>query len=284
MYGAYCTSSPMIIDKSIKARFYASYRHQNFSLPDSIMHYMAMNPKNAKNPILVISYLCYDKNGWAVSNNGNLKSINLNNISSKLWITRYVDLNPVSAEDKSVTLIIPKIHQCDARWLNITNLNVSFNELMVFNSNVECSRLIHVNVKYENGRNMAFEKFFELFPKIERLYYIPPSNDSAITFNTFTELLKNPQFLKLQRCSLLDTPEDFDIEAFYKYMKKNKDTGFCLSFWDTVSEAYRNRLQDIVSEILESETHEFKPPFFGFSGQDVAMCDKLWNLCRENLF
>uniref|UniRef100_A0AC34F3N0 Uncharacterized protein n=1 Tax=Panagrolaimus sp. ES5 TaxID=591445 RepID=A0AC34F3N0_9BILA len=153
---------------------------------------------------------------------------------------------------------------------------------MVFNSNVSCSRLIHVNVKYENGKNMAFEKFFELFPKIEHFYYFPPSNGSAILLKTFTELLKNPQFSKLKRCSLLDTPEDFDIEAFYKYMKKNKNTSIELFFCDTISEAYCNQLHIIVNEIVEAKTHEFKPPFIGFPGQIEKYRKKLWKMYRQH--
>uniref|UniRef100_A0AC34FCP7 Uncharacterized protein n=1 Tax=Panagrolaimus sp. ES5 TaxID=591445 RepID=A0AC34FCP7_9BILA len=177
LYGKVRTTSEMIIDKSIKARFHASYRHQEFSLPDSIMHYMAMNPKNAKvyqkliqsckyffvkNPILVISSLQYDSKRWA----GDWKYINLNNISSKLWITGYVDFNPRNAEDKSVTSNISQIYQCDATMLNITNLNIYYDELIIFDSNVDCLDLRYVTVKYENSTNVQFEKIIQLFPKL----------------------------------------------------------------------------------------------------------------------
>uniref|UniRef100_A0AC34FDL6 Uncharacterized protein n=1 Tax=Panagrolaimus sp. ES5 TaxID=591445 RepID=A0AC34FDL6_9BILA len=243
LYGRLCTRSEMIIEKSTKALFYASYRHQEFSLPDSIMHYIAMNPKNAKlyekliqsckfffvkNPILVLSNLYYDSSRWIASNDGGWKFMTLGNVTSKFWITQRVSFNPVNAEDKSAASIIPKIYQCDA---TIT----------------------------------------------------PPSDGSAITFNTFTELLKNPQFLKLKGCTFWDTPEDFDLDTFYNYMKKNKHTSIRLHFCDTISEAYKTRLQTIVNEIVESETHEYKPPFIGFPGHDEKMCDKLRKLYDRHL-
>uniref|UniRef100_A0AC34FQX8 Uncharacterized protein n=1 Tax=Panagrolaimus sp. ES5 TaxID=591445 RepID=A0AC34FQX8_9BILA len=296
--GSACTRSEMIIEKSIKARFYASYRHQEFSLPDSSMHYIAMNPTNAKlyekliqsckfffvkNPILVLSNLYYDSRRWIASNDGGWKFMTLGNVTSKIWITEYVDLNPVNAEDKSVTSIFPKLYQCDATMLNITNLNIYYDDLMFFGTTVDSLDLCQVTVKYKNGKNMAFEKIVELFPKLVYLNYISPSDGSAMTSKTFNELLKNPQFLKLKRCTLLDTPEDFDIEAFYKYMKKNKHTSIRIHFCDTISEAYRNRLQDIVNEIVESETHEYKPPFIGFLGYDEKMCDKLRN-CMIDIY
>uniref|UniRef100_A0AC34FN25 Uncharacterized protein n=1 Tax=Panagrolaimus sp. ES5 TaxID=591445 RepID=A0AC34FN25_9BILA len=185
LYGKVRTTSEMIIDKSIKARFYASYRHQEFSLPDSIMHYMAMNPKNAK-------------------------------IYQKL------------------------IRSCKYFFVK--------NQILVISS-----------LQYDSKS-------------------IPPSNGSAINFKTFKELLKIFQFLKLKGCTLRDIAEDFDLDTFYKYMKKNKHTSIKLFFCDTISEAYETRLQTIVDEIVESEIREFKPPYIFYHGQDEKMRDNLWEL------
>uniref|UniRef100_A0AC34FT01 Uncharacterized protein n=1 Tax=Panagrolaimus sp. ES5 TaxID=591445 RepID=A0AC34FT01_9BILA len=284
MYVRVCTSSPLVIDETIKDRFYASYRHQNFSLPDSIMHYMAMNPKNAKNPILVLYDLYYDKNGWTASKDGGWMYINLANVSSKLWITGYVNLHPADAEDKCVTSIIPKIYRCDATMLNITNLTISCDELMFFGSNVDSLGLRKVTVTYKDGSDVAFEKIIQLFPKIKYLNYDPPSHGFAINSKTFKELLKNPQFLKLKGCTFRDISEDFDLDAFYEYMKKNKHTSIKLYFCDTISEAYCNRLQAIVTEIVEAKTHEYKPPYIFFNGLDEKMRDKLWELNRQHSF
>uniref|UniRef100_A0AC34GXY1 Uncharacterized protein n=1 Tax=Panagrolaimus sp. ES5 TaxID=591445 RepID=A0AC34GXY1_9BILA len=156
------------------------------------------------------------------------------------------------------------------------------NELTFFGSNVDSLDLRKVTVTYENGTNVEFEKIIQLFPKLEYLNYDPPSHGFAINSKTFKELLKNPQFLKLKGCTFLDTPEDFDLDAFYEYMKKNKDTSIELSFCDELSEAYCNRLQTIVNEIVESETHDYNIPKIFFNGQDEKYRKKLWELYRQH--
>uniref|UniRef100_A0AC34FRT2 Uncharacterized protein n=1 Tax=Panagrolaimus sp. ES5 TaxID=591445 RepID=A0AC34FRT2_9BILA len=298
IYGM-CRSVPeKIIDKSIKARFYASYRRQCFSLPDSVMHYIAMKPPSievyqklvqsckyffVKNPILVISDLYYDSKTWAPVNYE--KYINLDFVSSKFWVTQSVYFYPVTqnTQDKGVASFISKIYQCDATLLYIINRNISYDELIIFGTNFDSLHLRKGNVTYKDGSNVECDRIIQILPKIIYLEYIPPSVASAITSKTFKELLRIPQFLKLKGCAFYKIPEDFDLDVFYKYMKKNKHTSIILHFCYIISEAYRNRLQAIVTEITESETHEYKPPYIFFNGLDEKKRSKLWNLYDRHL-
>uniref|UniRef100_A0A914PBQ5 Uncharacterized protein n=1 Tax=Panagrolaimus davidi TaxID=227884 RepID=A0A914PBQ5_9BILA len=72
----------MIVRNSKRAKFMATYRHQNFSMPDSFVFYIAKNPKTwklyqkmvktckyffVKNPILVIDkHLNYYDSQWTI--------------------------------------------------------------------------------------------------------------------------------------------------------------------------------------------------------------------------
>uniref|UniRef100_A0AC35FWN9 Uncharacterized protein n=1 Tax=Panagrolaimus sp. PS1159 TaxID=55785 RepID=A0AC35FWN9_9BILA len=124
-----------------------------------------------------------------------------------------------------------------------------------------------VTVKDFNDSIVLFEKIFEAFfnAKIFNFY---SNSFQNFTSKTFNELLKIPHFSKLQSMNLTNIPEVFDIEAFYVYMKKSKTTKFLLQFDNLISEAYKNRLEEIIDEILSTKVINYKPPFIHFEGLD----------------
>uniref|UniRef100_A0A914QFS0 Uncharacterized protein n=1 Tax=Panagrolaimus davidi TaxID=227884 RepID=A0A914QFS0_9BILA len=116
----------------------------------------------------------------------------------------------------------------------------------------------------EDDSIVAFEKIFETFLKAKTIEILFKPMDSSITSTTVNELLKIPKFHELDYLSLLEIHGAFDINLFYKHIKKNKHTKFILHFDDSVSEAYKNRLETIIDEILEAVNHDYQIPYIGF--------------------
>jgi hypothetical protein len=234
------------IVSSKRSRFYESYHQQTFPLPDTIMHYITKYPKSpngyqklvksckhffAENPIIIFSHLLFYSIRWTTYSNDVPKDVNLKNVSSKFWITKWflVSTHDDATNFNVLSSIVPKIYKSEAEWLTITNQHITFNELLFLSSNVKDLVLKRSSVKYENGSIVPVEKIFEIFEKIKEFTLtFKPELQSGITFKTFNELLKIPQFFTLDMFELKNIPEDFDIESCYSYLKKNKTTLFRL--------------------------------------------------------
>uniref|UniRef100_A0AC34GRT7 Uncharacterized protein n=1 Tax=Panagrolaimus sp. ES5 TaxID=591445 RepID=A0AC34GRT7_9BILA len=297
------------VTPSKKARFYSSYRRQNFSLPDSIMFYIAKNPSSVnvyqkliksckyffvRNPIIVLSELCNDYEGWQTSIQNvssreggrimypfvSIQNIDINNTCAKFWITDGFKVDGSYVKNNRImSSIIPKIYRCDAERLYLSNQIVFLDELMFLGLNVgDDLNLDSVIVKNEDDTVVALEKLVELFPQASGITYKSPAGISTVTSKTFKALLEIPHFLTYYKFNLNEIPEDFDIEIFYVYMKKNKYTRVSLSFSDTLSEAYKDRLEAIIDEIIESKNHGYKVPLITFHGLHDQKDKKIRNL------
>uniref|UniRef100_A0AC34FGT1 Uncharacterized protein n=1 Tax=Panagrolaimus sp. ES5 TaxID=591445 RepID=A0AC34FGT1_9BILA len=290
------TEDSSMIVPSKKARFMATYRRQSFSLPDSIMHYMAMNPKNAEvyqklvksykyffvnNPILVLSDLHYIFDGWKTKKiNGDWKGIDIKNSSCKLWITDSVVV--FSVNDNTVaSSFISQIYQCSVKYLTLWYQITSYDEFSVLASAFENLEFIEVTVKYDDGAVVPFEKLVEQLRNVKKIEFYLPSGPSAITFSTFKELLKIPHFATLDLLGLWNIPETFDVETFYTNMNKNKHTKIDLDFRNTISDQYKTRLETIIDEIIDTENHEYKIPFISFDGLDEEKQHKMETLYHQ---
>uniref|UniRef100_A0A914PY52 Uncharacterized protein n=1 Tax=Panagrolaimus davidi TaxID=227884 RepID=A0A914PY52_9BILA len=167
-----------------KAIFDFNRQHQNWSLPDPIIYYIAKNPSTSKvyqkliqsckyffekNPILVLDDLIYihEKKRWSTSH-GN-KLIDMKNISCKFWITEFISTN-YCCNENIISSIIPKIYKCDAKMLCLDNQIFSYNDFAFLVPNAEDINFKAVTVMNENGSIVPFEKFFEAIPKIKYIY------------------------------------------------------------------------------------------------------------------
>uniref|UniRef100_A0AC34FWQ4 Uncharacterized protein n=1 Tax=Panagrolaimus sp. ES5 TaxID=591445 RepID=A0AC34FWQ4_9BILA len=97
---------------------------------------------------------------------------------------------------------------------------------------------------------------------------IPQSSLSSITSKTVSELAKIPHFTTLTSMEMCGVPESFDLDALSMYTKTNKMTVFYLEFADSISHAYKNRLEAIIDEIIETKTHDYKPIIMKYSELD----------------
>uniref|UniRef100_A0A914YFQ6 Uncharacterized protein n=1 Tax=Panagrolaimus superbus TaxID=310955 RepID=A0A914YFQ6_9BILA len=193
----------------------------------------------------------------------------MNKLSSKLWITGALTVYPKNAGNDSVaSSIVPKIYRCDLKRLNLYDQVISLKERIFLCSYVKDLILNQVTVKYDNGTVVAFEKLIEQFPQLNvfEFTFTTPSNN--ISKNTFKELWKISYLSNYHCFYLYNIPENFEIDSFYSYMKKNKNTRVSLEFSDQISEEYKARLEAIVDEIIETQNHEYKPPYIKFPGMN----------------
>uniref|UniRef100_A0AC34G2K4 Uncharacterized protein n=1 Tax=Panagrolaimus sp. ES5 TaxID=591445 RepID=A0AC34G2K4_9BILA len=277
---------------SKKAR---SYCPQLFSIPDSVIYYITKNPATlklyksivktckyffAKNPILIIPLLqAWHNSGnekdkkqeWKISFNEN--SVDFDKISAaKLWITDGIEVQN-EIENRSdpffSSTILPKIYQCDITSFEINNQNLSFKDFCFITSNVgQIPHLEGLTIKYDNGKVVPLEKILEVFPELSEFHWDIMGTPNIITSETVKELLKFQNFGNIDFFDLTDVPEIFDIESFYAHIKKNKNTFIGIAFCDDISQEYKNRLQAIVNEILQTENREYTMPLIEFPGND----------------
>uniref|UniRef100_A0AC34FIB0 Uncharacterized protein n=1 Tax=Panagrolaimus sp. ES5 TaxID=591445 RepID=A0AC34FIB0_9BILA len=286
-----------------KASFLSSYRIQSFSLPDSIMFYMAKNPPSAeiyqkliqsckyffvKNPLLVVSelHLGY-RNGWHTC--GDEEKIDLKNIPHKLWISRnlnvvvncgIVHIDACNGQDRFfVSSLISKFYRCDVTKLTLQRQTISFKDFIFLASNVESLQLTNaLNILNEDGSVATLEKIVEALPKLTYFEFCFDTDvPEVVTPKTIHNLLKIPHFSNLTRLGMSNVPQLMDIDALYAFVKKNKKTKLSLSFL-TISEGYRNHLQAIVDDVIQSGNRDFIPPYFDFPDMDQFAYDKLCEL------
>uniref|UniRef100_A0AC34FYK2 Uncharacterized protein n=1 Tax=Panagrolaimus sp. ES5 TaxID=591445 RepID=A0AC34FYK2_9BILA len=280
---------------SKKIFFTGPYRQQDWSLPDSLMYYMAMNPKSAetyqklvksckyfyiKNPILVapqLQLVYYDKK-WHIFSRK--ETIEMVNVTQKLWIIDFFDVT-INAGENVAASVISNIYKCDAKSVYLQNQTISFNDFCFLALNVEEKLLLeNTFVKNPDGSILAFQKLFQIITKVQSISFKCHNTiGSTISSETFNELLKCPHFPKLKFFSFSHIPEAFDLDSFYGYMKKNKFTEFELCFDDSISDAYKNRLVEIIDEILANEERDYKTPFINFPGIDFEKYLKLYRIC-----
>uniref|UniRef100_A0A914PG25 Uncharacterized protein n=1 Tax=Panagrolaimus davidi TaxID=227884 RepID=A0A914PG25_9BILA len=282
----------MIVRNSNRAKFMGTYYHQNFSLPDSIIFYIAKNHKTWKlyqkmvktckyffveNPILVIEKpLSYFDSQWTIKKT----PYNTNQTMSKLWIADNLYVSPkysISAETKNqniVTSIIPKVYRCDAFIIKLLKQVISYRDLPLLTSSAEWIFFHQVVVKHEDGSNVEVQKIVKIASNATLINISHPT----ITSKTMEELLKIPHFLTIREFTIKNVPKFFDIEAFYVYMKKNKTTKFILSFNESISDEYMKRLDEIVDEIIATKDFDYKPVLFDFRGLDDERHKKLHNI------
>uniref|UniRef100_A0A914PZM8 Uncharacterized protein n=1 Tax=Panagrolaimus davidi TaxID=227884 RepID=A0A914PZM8_9BILA len=281
------TDSVMVTCK--RAKFMATYYQQNFSMPDSVF-YIATNPKTptfylkmvktckyffVKNPIIVIPDL-YARGGKWCSDHFPLT---LTKYNSKYWITEEIYGSANEFVDKNIfSPIIPEIYQCDVKRLFLSDQIISYHDLSLIISSAERIKLTNVIVKHSDSSDAPLEDIVAVTVNAKSVIVDKPT----ITLKTIKELTKLPNFKELDGFTLYDLSEVFDIYEFYGYMKKNQHTKIYISFDEQISDAFKNRLETIVDEILETKHINYKPPLIKFYGVDIQKFVKLCRICSSH--
>uniref|UniRef100_A0AC35F701 Uncharacterized protein n=1 Tax=Panagrolaimus sp. PS1159 TaxID=55785 RepID=A0AC35F701_9BILA len=285
-----------MIVPSKRLRFNGFYLVQNWSLPYlTIIYYIATKCSSsnvyqkliksckyffAKNPLSICKDLFYCEGEWLM-NDGDPKDLGYNDSSKRYWITHALYVTPIfcnkqyprifCTQQDLASLILPKIYQCDATEVYIKNQIVFCDEIMIIGSKAEKVNFHSVTVQQRDGTLVPLEKLVQLFPKLRSFSY----NSPTISSETFKNLLQIPHFLAMDQFQLHNVSENFDIECFYDYMKINNRTQFRLNFATPISHAYKDRLNQIIDEIIQTTNHGYKPAFITFR---YCSREKFYNL------
>uniref|UniRef100_A0A914QEC7 Uncharacterized protein n=1 Tax=Panagrolaimus davidi TaxID=227884 RepID=A0A914QEC7_9BILA len=268
----------------------AKYHQQNFSIPDSVIYYIAKNPKTAAlylkmvktckyffitKPILVFYFLDTFGGKWRV----NVKPLDITKYDCEYWITDVIEVSASEFVDENILLpIIPKLYQCDSESLSLSDQIISFNDLSLIISSAEEIDLYYVDVKHSDSSDIPLEDIIATAINAKYVYVYRPT----ITPKTMKQLLQIPHFATLDHFGLYGLSEVFDVDAFYSYMKKNLHTEFYLDFDDQITDAFMNQLETIVDEILQTEQFNYKPPVIYFTGLDIQKYEKLRRICDSH--
>uniref|UniRef100_A0A914PR26 Uncharacterized protein n=1 Tax=Panagrolaimus davidi TaxID=227884 RepID=A0A914PR26_9BILA len=231
----------------------------------------------AKNQIFVIENLSFTRDyRIKLSSNGFEKPFDIAKVPCKLWI------NEIFHFPYFISLIIPKIYRCDVKFLRFFHQTISFDAFLFLSSYVEIIELEFVTVENENGSIVPFEKLVEILPKIKEIKFYDLTS-SIITTNTVKELLKIPHFSKINEIEIKGLTETFDIQSFFGYLKENKHTCFQLLFDSSISQPFKICLEKIIDEIIETEEHDYKPPYIYFFGLAYDKMNKMQKIfCQSS--
>uniref|UniRef100_A0A914RAR0 DUF38 domain-containing protein n=1 Tax=Panagrolaimus davidi TaxID=227884 RepID=A0A914RAR0_9BILA len=266
-------------------------KRQNFSIPESIIYYIAKNPSTPKvyqkliqsckyfgqkNPILLLHCLKYSdySNSWFTCSKIGKKSCKEINgkmcddlyeqkidyeiiKSQKIWITnRFEVMTPYHQEPFN----IPKNIKPSEFLFHALSTKFSMEKFIQIGLSVKSCDLWDISVIKENQSTASLIEIIQCFPLLEKFVCFGNRTNST----TVKELLKLPQFLKLKSFQLGNITEEFDIETFYHtFLKKNKTMDVVLCFDYGISESYKQKVLKIINEILESNSNDFWSPYFG---------------------
>uniref|UniRef100_A0A914P7Q2 Uncharacterized protein n=1 Tax=Panagrolaimus davidi TaxID=227884 RepID=A0A914P7Q2_9BILA len=268
---------------------------QYFSIPNSLIYYIAKNPSShklyskliqsckyffEKNPILVAAKFqdCQDGVNSLICSNKYLEckknkkqccvKIDIKKLKSKMWIIAELDMD--YGDKDYVSFILPKLYRCELYHIGICDKIVMFEDLEFFNSAKDL--VLHgTSVKYNDGTVVMLEKILERFPNVEFFELEYGENISRVTASTLANISKHTNFKNIKIINFTEIPEIFSVEDLSDFIKKcGNDTMVWLWFNSTISEAYKEQLDALIDEIIESEV---KNRWILYDGQDEEKCE-----------
>uniref|UniRef100_A0A914P3A4 DUF38 domain-containing protein n=1 Tax=Panagrolaimus davidi TaxID=227884 RepID=A0A914P3A4_9BILA len=121
---------------------------------------------------------------------------------------------------KCLSKLIPKMYECNAKYITIIDQDISFNEFifLVGHGNVLELTLVDVRIVDDGGKLISLEDIIALMPSIERI-----SGDNIPTNKeTLTKLLKIPFTSKFDKILLRSVNvSHFNPEQVIEFLKKN---------------------------------------------------------------
>uniref|UniRef100_A0A914Q9H3 Uncharacterized protein n=1 Tax=Panagrolaimus davidi TaxID=227884 RepID=A0A914Q9H3_9BILA len=163
---------------------------QNWSLPDSMILYIAKNPSSSKvyqkhvqicklffekNPIIIVANLDTLENctKYHISQNKRLEciknkfecciKIDLNKLSTKIWITQGLFIG--QSIQNCFATIVQKSFRFEILCLLVFDNDIIFDDLKVLVSSAKHVSLYDTNsIKYKNGTIVMFDKILECLP------------------------------------------------------------------------------------------------------------------------
>uniref|UniRef100_A0A914PX03 Uncharacterized protein n=1 Tax=Panagrolaimus davidi TaxID=227884 RepID=A0A914PX03_9BILA len=252
---------------------------QNWSLPLSNIHYIAKNPTSPKvyqklvqtckfffekNPIIIIANLdtCENSTKYHISQKERLEcknnnfecciNIDLNKLSTKIWITR--DILISKHIENCIATIVQKNFRFEILHLCVFDNDIIFDDLKVLASSAKRVSLYYNSIKYKNGTIVIFDKIVECLPtNIETFWFIFRNDVSMVNASTMSNILKLQNLENLQDFIFYDCPDTLNVEDLSVFIKKFENTKMYLAFDGDISQEYKEQLDSLVDNIIESD-------------------------------
>uniref|UniRef100_A0A914PKJ8 Uncharacterized protein n=1 Tax=Panagrolaimus davidi TaxID=227884 RepID=A0A914PKJ8_9BILA len=243
---------------------------QNWLLPDSMIFYIAKNPSSSKvyqklvqtckfffekNPIIIIPYLyrCKNSTKWCISQNGynRLIKIDLYTISTKIWITHNLFIN--KHIENCIATIVQKNFRFEILRLCVYDNDIIFDDLKVLASSAKRVSLRNNSIKYKNGTIVMLDEILRCFSRNIEYFSFRFRNDvSMVNASTMKNILKLQNLENLKCFYLHDCPDTLSVEDLSAFIKKFGNAKVRLDFDSNISEEYKEQLNSLICEIIES--------------------------------
>uniref|UniRef100_A0AC35GQQ5 Uncharacterized protein n=1 Tax=Panagrolaimus sp. PS1159 TaxID=55785 RepID=A0AC35GQQ5_9BILA len=269
---------------------------QNFLLPLPIIYYIANNPSSTKgyqklvqtckfffekNPIIIVANLdtCGNSTKYHISQNENQRiecfinnnfecciKIDLKTLLTKIWITQGLHIH--RHIQNCVERIVQKNFRFEIFDLAINDNDIIFDDLKILASFAKRVLLWRNSIKYKNGTNVMLDKILELFAtNIEYFCFWFQNDVSVVNDSTMKNILKLQNLQNLKMLKMLYIPETINLKDLCAFIKKIENTKIFLRFDSNISQEYKEQLDSLIDEIIESNV-----PYrlIAYDGHDVA--------------
>uniref|UniRef100_A0A914Q0Y4 Uncharacterized protein n=1 Tax=Panagrolaimus davidi TaxID=227884 RepID=A0A914Q0Y4_9BILA len=264
---------------------------QNWSLPDSMIFYIAKNPSSSKvyqnlvqtckffferNPIIIIAIMdaLGDGTKFHISQNEHFECIthnciiiDLNKLSTKIWITQGLYIQ--NRMQNSIETIIQKNFRFEKLRLVVEDNDIIFDDLKVLVSFAKSVTLCENNsIKYKNGTIVMLDKILGCLSTNIEFFFVNFGEDVSVVnanASTMKNTLKLQNLENLKSLYLLKCPDTLNVEDLSAFIKKFEDTFIHLHFASNISQEYKEQLDSLIDTIIESDVPYH---FIEYDGQD----------------
>uniref|UniRef100_A0A914YDZ0 Uncharacterized protein n=1 Tax=Panagrolaimus superbus TaxID=310955 RepID=A0A914YDZ0_9BILA len=244
------------------AKFFDTAKHQNFALPRPIMYYILKNSDHIVLQKLFKSCkyffaekftpICYSlvETHKETSYDNEKLSLNYKDIKKRLSQNTFVT---TSKE------IIPRLSRSEAKYIELWNQNLSFDDLkfLIEHGNVIELFLKNCDIQEEaDGNLVELEKIMEFLPNIEKFDLYPVKCNSN-TGHALSNLKFNSKINYL--CLANINGESFDPNEFRKFCTANQAQSFSLIMAFDIDKSLLFEFVSVMFEYAESfEDTDFK--------------------------
>uniref|UniRef100_A0A914QVX5 Uncharacterized protein n=1 Tax=Panagrolaimus davidi TaxID=227884 RepID=A0A914QVX5_9BILA len=274
-------------------------KKQDWGYPESMIHYIAKNPSSVnvyqkiiqsckyffeKNPVLVASKLvaceenfegdiCLNKTDECRKNKGKCcVKIDIAKDARKIWLLEGLQIG--GGTKISISVLCSQLYRCEINCLEIWNKEIMFDDLKLLTSSAKKITLCRSSVKYNDGKPVMLDKIIESSSNGTEFFFEYNNDDvSMVNVSTLKNIMKLKNLKMLERFNLVNLPELVsieDISAFFKHAM------VAFGFNENISENYKNQLDSLVDEIIESEVRNH---IIEYHGQDEEKLAVLFSQC-----
>uniref|UniRef100_A0A914PVD1 Uncharacterized protein n=1 Tax=Panagrolaimus davidi TaxID=227884 RepID=A0A914PVD1_9BILA len=251
---------------------------QDWNYRESMIYYIAKNPSSAKvyqkmiqsckyffekNPVLVASELkacndnvnsliCSNKTDECKKNKGKCcVKIDVAKLSSKIWLRDELDI--AYGAKNYTSLLSSKLYRCEIYRLEICNKVIMFDDLQLLSSSAKEIILQKNSIIYNCGKVVMLDKIIESSSNGTEFIF-GFDNDSTVNVSTMKNIMQLKNRKKLKLFGLVSFPESLSIEDISAFFKEYKHAKVAFLFNVNISEEYKNQLDSLIDEIIESES------------------------------